>query len=250
MPRAELEHLELLSEIDSLSDALKRWADARAAVASRARPRGPWSAVCWNGCGGCELGWMPLLWLLRWVELGLEKDACRNPAGRSRDRRGGTLSSDHAQANARLLSRYRPPPSGYRPGNREVVQRNLPNLANLVLLDCPDPDTTEETGTGGTNLARLRQILPHCDVLLVATTQQKYRSARVAEELAAAASGARLVFVQTHGDQDPESATTGAGRWSRGTGRGTFSSSIRWPRWRMPRTVWHRGVNSPGWWIC
>jgi hypothetical protein len=46
----------------------------------------------------------------------------------------------------------------------------------------------------------LRKILPHCDVLLVATTQQKYRSARVAEELAAAAAGAKLVFVQTHAD--------------------------------------------------
>ena len=37
-------------------------------------------------------------------------------------------------------------------------------------------------------------------MLLVATTQQKYRSARVAEELAAAAAGAKLVFVQTHAD--------------------------------------------------
>src|SRR5271155_1122808 len=36
------------------------------------------------------------------------------------------------------------------------------------------------------------------------TTQQKYRSARVAEELAAAAPGARLVFVQTHADQDAD----------------------------------------------
>jgi len=48
--------------------------------------------------------------------------------------------------------------------------------------------------------AALRPVLAHCDVLLVTTTQQKYRSARVAEELAAAAPGARLVFVQTHAD--------------------------------------------------
>ena len=86
----------------------------------------------------------------------------------------------------------------------EVVPCNLPALANLVLLDCPDPDTTEEPDAGGTNLARLRKLLPHCDVLLVTTTQQKYRSARVADELAAAASGARLVFVQTHADQDED----------------------------------------------
>ncbi len=35
----------------------------------------------------------------------------------------------------------------------------------------------------GTNLARLRELLPHCDVLLVATTQQKYRSARVTRRI-------------------------------------------------------------------
>jgi hypothetical protein len=46
--------------------------------------------------------------------------------------------------------------------------------------------------------------LPQCDVLLVTTTQQKYRSARVNEELAAAATGARLVFVQTHADVDED----------------------------------------------
>ncbi|MHB8900219.1 MAG: hypothetical protein ACYC6Y_15830, partial [Thermoguttaceae bacterium] len=55
-----------------------------------------------------------------------------------------------------------------------------------------------------TNLSRLRRILPHCDVLLITATQQKYRSARVAEELAVAAPGARLVFVQTHADSDED----------------------------------------------
>ena len=40
--------------------------------------------------------------------------------------------------------------------------------------------------------------------MLVATTQQKYRSARVTEELAGAAAGARLVFVQTHADVDAD----------------------------------------------
>ncbi|HVA48037.1 MAG TPA: GTPase [Pirellulales bacterium] len=86
----------------------------------------------------------------------------------------------------------------------QVVHRNLPMLRDFVLLDCPDPDTTEDEEAPGTNLARLRELLPHCDVLLIATTQQKYRSARVAEELAAAAAGARLVFVQTHADTDDD----------------------------------------------
>jgi len=93
---------------------------------------------------------------------------------------------------------------GVQPDTVRLLQRDLPSLANLVVIDCPDPDTTESPEATGTNLARLRKILPHCDVLLVVTTQQKYRSARVGDELAAAAPGARLVFVQTHAavDQD------------------------------------------------
>ena len=88
----------------------------------------------------------------------------------------------------------------------DLIQQDLPSLANLVLVDCPDPDTTDAPGPlpSDTTLARLRRILPLCDVLIVTTTQQKYRSARVAEELAAAAPGARLVFVQTHADQDAD----------------------------------------------
>jgi len=95
---------------------------------------------------------------------------------------------------------------GIDPREIDLVQQDLPSLANLVLLDCPDPDTTDALGPlpTDTTLARLRRILPHCDVLIVATTQQKYRSARVADELAAAAPGARLVFVQTHADQDAD----------------------------------------------
>ena len=117
---------------------------------------------------------------------------------------------------------------GIDPGGVEVVQRDLPALAELVLIDCPDPDTTESAeedphevaaaaaaaphrppgeAPPGTNLAALRRILPHCDVLLVTTTQQKYRSARVAEELAAAAAGDRLVFVQTHADEEEDIRT-------------------------------------------
>ncbi|MFW5693053.1 MAG: hypothetical protein ACOCWL_02450, partial [Thermoguttaceae bacterium] len=67
-------------------------------------------------------------------------------------------------------------------------------------------DTTEagDTEADRSNLARLRAILPHCDAIIVTATQQKYRSARVADELAAAARGARLVFVQTHADADAD----------------------------------------------
>lgn len=85
----------------------------------------------------------------------------------------------------------------------ELVERDLPALTDLVLLDCPDPDSAEDA-TPGSNLAMLRDLLPHCDVLLVTATQQKYDSARVAQELVAAAPGTRLVFVQTHADSDED----------------------------------------------
>ncbi len=78
-------------------------------------------------------------------------------------------------------------------------------LREFVLVDCPDPDTTEVQAEGegaSTNLGRLRELLPHCDVLLVVSTQQKYRNARVADELAHAARGCRLLFVQTHAADD------------------------------------------------
>jgi ABC-type multidrug transport system fused ATPase/permease subunit len=85
----------------------------------------------------------------------------------------------------------------------QIKKIDTPMLRDLVLIDCPDPDTSEGADSGS-NLARLRAILPHCDVLLYVSTQQKYRSARISEELADAAAGCRLVFVQTHADQDSD----------------------------------------------
>jgi Cdc6-like AAA superfamily ATPase len=86
----------------------------------------------------------------------------------------------------------------------QIVKRDLPALEQMVILDCPDPDTTENDSLRETNLARLRAVLPLCDVLLVTATQQKYRSRRVLDELASASPGARLVFVQTHADRDTD----------------------------------------------
>ncbi len=90
-----------------------------------------------------------------------------------------------------------------------IETRENPFLEQMAILDCPDPDTTDSNVTESpaakanqTNLARLRAALPVCDILLVTATQQKYRSRRVLDELASAASGARLIFVQTHADRD------------------------------------------------
>ena len=91
---------------------------------------------------------------------------------------------------------------GIDPAQVRVVNSEAPALRDLVLLDCPDPNTSEEAQDSTSNLARLRALLPHCDVLLVTTTQQQYRSSRVSTELASAATGAQLVFVQTHADTD------------------------------------------------
>ena len=168
----------------------------------------PWCVACWSGCTGYEREWKPRWSLRLWGGRGLA-NALVNAlagaevvlAGRSRPTTVKPALVCHSGMTPGLL--------GIDPDAVTLVERDLPNLANIVILDCPDPDTTEAAGiegthVGGTNLARLRQILPHCDVLLVTTTQQKYRSARVAEELAAAAPGARLVFIQTHGDCDQD----------------------------------------------
>jgi ribosome biogenesis GTPase A len=84
----------------------------------------------------------------------------------------------------------------------DLVKRKCSALEQLALLDCPDPDTTESEEERQSNLAQLRRVIPLCDILIVAATQQKYRSKKVLDELADAAPGVRLVFVQTRADKD------------------------------------------------
>ena len=64
----------------------------------------------------------------------------------------------------------------------QVVKVDSPLLRDIIIIDCPDPDTSESE-THSSNLARLHRLLPYCDVLLYVSTQQKYRSARVAAAL-------------------------------------------------------------------
>ncbi|MCL2742780.1 MAG: hypothetical protein FWE67_02910 [Planctomycetaceae bacterium] len=84
----------------------------------------------------------------------------------------------------------------------QIEKRELPLLEKTCFIDCPDPDTTENEELRESNLAQLRKVLPLCDILLITGTQQKYKNQCVLDELAAAAPGARLVFVQTHADRD------------------------------------------------
>lgn len=85
----------------------------------------------------------------------------------------------------------------------DVARVEAPLLRDIVLIDCPDPDTSESEAKGN-NLERLHRLLPHCDVLIYTSTQQKYRSGRVTDELGIASTGCRLLFVQTHADLDEE----------------------------------------------
>ncbi len=93
-----------------------------------------------------------------------------------------------------------------------VVRSDSPAVANIVLVDCPDPDTQPLVAGGpgsrpsdaNHNRDLLEAVLPACDVLLLVATAQKYRSWVVAREVAAFAPGRPLLFVQTHASRDPD----------------------------------------------
>ena len=95
-----------------------------------------------------------------------------------------------------------------------VVRSTAPAVANIVLVDCPDPDTQPAAAAAAdgpprpsdTNRNRelLEAVLPACDVLLLVATAQKYRSWVVAREVQAFAPGRPLLFVQTHAARDPD----------------------------------------------
>ncbi|MBN1394378.1 MAG: hypothetical protein JW959_05100 [Pirellulales bacterium] len=216
MPRSELEHLELLAEVDALVGRLNRWAEdapnwrpaekCRALVrrlvaradSLRVRIESPLVAATLGGTGAGKSALLNAL---------LGDELLRT--GRSRPTTTRPTLICRPNISPEML--------GIDPASVELIHVDRPALRDLVLVDCPDPDTTEEAGgrrpeAGGLaktqvasdNLSRLRAILPHCDVLLVAATQQKYRSARVADELTAAARGAHVVYVQTHADRDDD----------------------------------------------
>jgi len=94
-----------------------------------------------------------------------------------------------------------------------LVRSDSPAVASIVLVDCPDPDTqgggdappdAERPSGRNRNRDLLEAVLPACDVLLLVSTAQKYRSWIVAREVAAFAPGRPLLFVQTHASRDPD----------------------------------------------
>jgi hypothetical protein len=209
MSLADLKQLELLAEIDALAARLDRWAggapdwqpaETCKALVKRLSERIEGMRIRWDaplvvatlgGSGSGKSALMNALLGEEVVQTGKQRPTTTRPT---------------------LICRpdIAPEMLGIESHGVELIHRDLPMLRDLVLIDCPDPDTSEDSANSplpmkevqgvDSNLARLRKILPHCDVLLVATTQQKYRSARVAEELASAAAGAKMVFVQTHAE--------------------------------------------------
>ena len=88
----------------------------------------------------------------------------------------------------------------------EVHRLTSPLLEQMVLIDCPDPDTQDpEEGPGARlHLEVLRNVLPRCDVMVHTVTSQKYKSHVVGEELIRNAPGRHLLFVQTHASVDDD----------------------------------------------
>ncbi|MDA7978382.1 MAG: GTPase domain-containing protein [Pirellulales bacterium] len=203
MTSPELAHLELLAEVDATVAELRAWADstpdwppARAAQSLlsrlvvrseslRIRLEAPLVVATLGGTGTGKSTLVNALAGEEVTSSGKERPTTRMP---------------------KLVCRpdISPESLGLPANVAHVHHCESPTLRDLVLLDCPDPDTTEDVEASATNLDRLRHLLPHCDVLLVTGTQQKYRSARVNKELARAASGAKIVFVQTHADTDAD----------------------------------------------
>ena len=249
MTTPELAQLELLAEVDAIAAGLARWAD---------------SAPAWQPAETCQA-------LVRRVVQRAESLRLRLESPLVVATLGGTGTGKSTLVNALVgeqvvpVGKARPTTTypilicrpdltpemlGIPAASVQLVQRAVPALEHLVLIDCPDPDTTEDAAAPGTSLARLRPILPHCDVLLVVTTQQKYRSARVGDELAAAAPGRGCSSCKPMRMSNRTFATTGAACSPRTTPPANCSTSIRCGRWATGcgRPEWMRvlrnGMNS------
>lgn len=198
----ELAHLEMLAQVDELAGRLSRWAEDET----------PWEPLSRGRA------------LVRRLLSRMETLRLRLEAPLVVATFGGTGTGKSTMVNA-LVGREctrsgRQRPTTTRPvlivhptmqidalglptDEFEVVRVDSPVLRDVVIVDCPDPDTSEAE-TPGSNLERLHRLLPYCDVLIYTSTQQKYRSSRVVEELSQASTGCRLIFVQTHADLDTD----------------------------------------------
>lgn len=202
MPTSELAQIEMLAAVDNLIHQLKQWSEQQ---------------THWKTAQQCQAVIQQLLPRLGMLRVRLESPLVIATFG-------GTGTGKSSLVNA-LIGSYcttsgRQRPTTTKPvliahpetdldrlgldlSQFQVEQKKLDQLQNIILIDCPDPDTSESNFEEN-NLTRLQHIIPLCDILLYTSTQQKYRSARVSEELIEAAVGRRLIFVQTHAGLDED----------------------------------------------
>lgn len=202
MSTSELAQIEMLAVVDSLIQQLKQWSEQK---------------TNWKTALHSQAIIQQLLPRLDMLRVRLESPLVIATFG-------GTGTGKSSLVNA-LIGSYSTTAGRQRPTTTEPVliahpdtdldrlgldlsqfhveQKKLDQLRNIILIDCPDPDTSEASGEEN-NLTRLQHIIPLCDILLYTSTQQKYRSARVSEELKEAAIGRRLIFVQTHASLDDD----------------------------------------------
>ncbi len=202
MADSELAQIELFAEIDELVDRLRRFVESE----SPWEPLSHCRAILRRLLGRVETLRIRLeapLVVATFGGTGVGKSALVNAlvgrectrSGRERPTTTLPVLIAHPETNLDAL--------GVPLDEFQLVRLDAPILRDIVIIDCPDPDTTE-TEAVESNLWRLHKLLPHCDVLLNVSTQQKYRSARVSDELRQAAEGCRLIFVQTHADRDSD----------------------------------------------
>jgi len=202
MPDPELEQLELLARIDELVERLALWAEpethwqpmdrCRALVrrlltrveSLRIRLEAPLVVATFGGTGTGKSTLVNAIVGRECTKTGRQRPTTTRP-----------VLITHVESQSESL--------GLPLDDFDVVKVDAAILRDIVIVDCPDPDTTEAE-TAGTNLERLHRLLPFCDVLIYTSTQQKYRSARVTDELGQAATGCRLLFVQTHAEVDED----------------------------------------------
>lgn len=202
MRPSDLDHFDLLARIDDLTGRVRAWSAADIPWKPLGRVRGLVDRVLARidtmrlrlaaplivaMFGGTGTGKSSLVNALVGTEI--------SPSGRQRPTTRRPVLLAHRELELEQL--------GFDTSGYDLRRFDLDELREIVLIDCPDPDTSEGD-EAGSNLALLRSVVPHSDVLIFTATQQKYRSDRVIRELKEAATGCRLLFVQTHADRDED----------------------------------------------